>query len=227
MSKLSKIFIIHYTKLPERKEHMLDQLGRWFPDVDYEFIEDFDREDLTNEIIEENFDLYSFEKRFNRKMFKAEMSCSMKHKHALKLITELKGEKFFVLEDDVIFKEDPITYIKAMDSLCEEHKLHYDCVFLGEALIRKGDNRDIFGKKPYPSTNGTCTMLYNNRRVGELYEDLCKKRMTQPMDWEFNDRFRDLDLEIYWGKAITKHGSVVASEDEQFSKLKSAIREKY
>ena len=227
MKKIDKIFIIHYTKLIERKKHMLSELNSWFPDTDYEFIEEFDQEHLTPEVIKENFDLEVFEKRFNREMLRSEMSCAMKHKEALKLITQQEGEIFFVLEDDVIFKEDPINYTSAMNNLCEKHNIEYDCVFLGEALIRKGDDRDIFGKKPYPSTNGTCTMLYHKRRVGDLFEDLCKTKITQPMDWEFNDRFRDLALEIYWGKAITKHGSVIAPEDSNFSKLKSAIRKKY
>ena len=47
------------------------------------------------------------------------------------------------------------------------------------------------------------------------------------MDWELNDRFRDLQFDVYWGKAITKHGSVLATEDENFKGLKSSLREEY
>jgi hypothetical protein len=228
MSKLSKIFIIHYTKLTERKEHMLDQLQKWFPDVDYEFVEEFDQEDLTPEIIQENFDLDSFEKQFDRKMLKAEMSLCMKYKKAVNDIAKAKkGEQFFILEDDVIFKEDPIQYIIKMDKLCDEYKLAYDCVFLGEAWIRKGDDRDIFGVKPYPSTNGLCTVLYKKNSLKKLHIYLQQNKITQPMDWELNDRFRDLNFQVYWGKAITKHGSVLAKEDDNFECLKSSLRDDY
>ena len=47
------------------------------------------------------------------------------------------------------------------------------------------------------------------------------------MDWELNDRFRDLDLKVYWGKAITEHGSVLAIENNSYKELKSSLREKY
>jgi GR25 family glycosyltransferase involved in LPS biosynthesis len=224
----AKIFIIHYTKLEDRKAHMLQELERWFPNVDYEFVEEFDQEELTPELIEENFSLENFEQRFDRKMLRSEMSLCMKYKKAVSDISNSEdGEQFFILEDDVIFKEDPLRYIEAMNSLCNSNNLNYDCVFLGEAWIRKGDNRDIFGKKEHPATNGLCTVLYKKNSLKKLDTLLKENKITQPMDWELNDRFRDLDFQVYWGKAITKHGSVLASEDESFRNLKSSLREKY
>jgi len=56
---------------------------------------------------------------------------------------------------------------------------------------------------------------------------LQQNKITQPMDWELNDRFKDLDFQVYWGKAITKHGSVLALENDSYKKLKSTLREKY
>ena len=228
MHSLRKIFIIHYTKLKERKAHMLEELHRWFPEVNYEFVEDFDQEDLTPKIIEENFSLENFEQRFDRKMLRSEMSLCMKYKKAVNDISNSQdGEQFFILEDDVIFKEDPLRYIKAMDNLCDSKNINYDCVFLGEAWIRKGDNRDIFGKKEHPATNGLCTVLYKKNSLKKLNALLNENKITQPMDWELNDRFRDLGFQVYWGKAITKHGSVLAAEDKNFKSLKSSLREKY
>jgi len=228
MHSLRKIFIIHYTKLKERKAHMLEELHRWFPEVNYEFVEDFDQEDLTPKIIEENFYLENFEKRFDRKMLRSEMSLCMKYKKAVSDISNSEdGEQFFILEDDVIFKEDPLRYIEAMNNLCDSKNINYDCVFLGEAWIRKGDNRDIFGKKEHPATNGLCTVLYKKNSLKKLDALLKENKITQPMDWELNDRFRDLGFQVYWGKAITKHGSVLAAEDKNFKPLKSSLREKY
>ena len=228
MDTVAKIYIIHYTKLTDRKVHMVKELNQWFPNVDYEFIEDFDQEDLTPEIIEENFSLENFEQRFDRKMLRSEMSLCMKYKKAVSDISNSQdGEQFFILEDDVIFKEDPLPYIEAMNSLCNSNNLNYDCVFLGEAWIRKGDNRDIFGKKEHPATNGLCTVLYKKDPLKRLDSLLKSGKITQPMDWELNDRFKDLDFQVYWGKALTKHGSVLANEDENFKSLKSSLREKY
>jgi len=224
----AKIFIIHYTKLEDRKAHMLQELERWLPNVDYEFVEEFDQEELTRGLIEENFDLQIFKKKFDREMLRSEMSLCMKYKKAVNDISNSEdGEQFFILEDDVIFKEDPLHYIKAMNNLCDSHNINYDSVFLGEAWIRKGDNRDIFAKKEHPATNGLCTVLYKKRSLRKLNSSLKEAKITQPMDWELNDRFRDLDFQVYWGKALTKHGSVLAAEDENFKSLKSTLREKY
>jgi GR25 family glycosyltransferase involved in LPS biosynthesis len=207
---------------------MLSELSSWFPDIDYEFIEEFDQEDLTDEIINKNFDLGDFEKKFDRKMLRSEMSLCMKYKEAVNKISNMdKGEEFFILEDDVIFKESPLTYVDAMNNMCADNNINYDCVFLGEAWIRKGDNRDIFGKKEHPATNGLCTVLYKKNSIKRLNTLLQKTKITQPMDWELNDRFKDLDFQVYWGKALTKHGSVLAAEDDNFKLLKSTLREKY
>ena len=91
---------------------MLSELNSWFPDIDYEFIEEFDQEDLTNKIINENFDLQDFEKKFERQMLRSEMSLCMKYKEAVNKISNMdEGEEFFILEDDVIFKELSLIHI--------------------------------------------------------------------------------------------------------------------
>lgn len=229
MATLAKIYIIHYTKLTERKAHMLKELEHWFPNINYEFVEDFDQEDLTPEIIKENFDLENFEQRFNREMLRSEMSLCMKYKKTVNDISNLKegevwnNQKFFILEDDVIFKEDPLRYLESMRQMCVQNAINYDCVFLGEAWIRKGDNRDIFGKKEHPATNGLCTVLYKKDSLKRLNSLLKSGKITQPMDWELNDRFKDLDFQVYWGKALTKHGSVLATENDSYKDLKSSL----
>lgn len=228
MHSIQKIFVIHYTKLKDRKAHMLSELNSWFPDIDYEFIEEFDQEDLTDEIINENFDLQDFEKKFERQMLRSEMSLCMKYKEAVNKISNMdEGEEFFILEDDVIFKESPLIYVDAMHDICDDNNINYDCVFLGEAWIRRGDDRDVFGKKEHPATNGLCTVLYKKRSLQRLNSLLQETKITQPMDWELNDRFEDLDFQVYWGKALTRHGSVLATEDENFKVLKSSLRTKY
>ena len=207
---------------------MLEELNHWFPNTDYEFVEDFDQEDLTPEIIEENFYLENFEKRFNRKMLRSEMSLCMKYKKSVSEISNSEdGEQFFILEDDVIFKEDPLHYLESMGQMCVRDDINYDCVFLGEAWIRKGDKRDIFGKKEYPATNGLCTVLYKKDSLKRLASLLNETKITQPMDWELNDRFRDLNFNVYWGNAITEHGSVLATVSSQYEDLKSVLRDGY
>ena len=95
MSSLSKIFIIHYSKLNERKKHMLTELEKWFPHIDCEFVEEYDQEDLTSEVILENFDLDEFQRRFDRELLRSEMSLCMKYKKAVSAISNSEvGEPF-------------------------------------------------------------------------------------------------------------------------------------
>ena len=228
MKDINKIYIIHYTKLEERKAHMQKQMETWFPKVEHEFVEDFDQEELSDETINNNFDLKVFEEKFKRKMLKSEMSLCMKYKKAIEdIVKSDEGEYFFILEDDVIFKEDAILYISKMNKLCSDHNLKYDCVFLGEAWIRKGDDRDIFGKKDHPATNGLCTVLYTKDALKKLNDYLQSTKITQPLDWEFNTAFEEMDFQVYWGKALTKHGSVLAVDEENLSHLKSTLRDSY
>ena len=74
MKLISKVYIIHYTKLSERKAHMLEQIKQWLPNVEHKFVEDFDQEDLTDKIIHKNFDMDRFRDRFDRDMLRSEMS---------------------------------------------------------------------------------------------------------------------------------------------------------
>ena len=222
---LSKIYIIHYTKNQERWRHMTMEMSKWFPHIEYEFIEKYDREELTDDIILQNFDTKAYQGKFNRPFSKPEMSLSMKFKECFSRISQDIGDYFLVLEDDVIFKQDPVSYINQVIEYCDRNSVSFDCVFMGEAELRHKDDRDIFYKKEYRSTNGLCTVLYKKQSILKLHDNLSKHPIvTQAFDWELNDRFRDLEFNVYWAKAITKHGSVVASREGAYQGLRSMLR---
>ena len=223
---------------------MEEQISRWLPGISVEFVEAHDQENLTPLEIHENFDQTLFNSRTGRSMDPGEMSLSLKFKKAFKKIsTEESGELFLVLEDDIIFKEDPIAYIESLVPAIKKEEI--DCVFLGEAAMRIGDNRNLFEKKevslwplnPYGKpvtllkeasiTNGLCTVLYTKSAAHKIWLSLEHRKIGEPLDWDFNSRFRDLDLNVYWGKAITAHGSVLATHDDRFTGLKSALRDNY
>jgi hypothetical protein len=50
-----------------------------------------------------------------------------------------------------------------------------------------------------------------------MLDGLEKEKISQPIDFEFNDRFEKMKFNVYWGKAITRHGSVIG-------KYKSSLR---
>ena len=227
-NSVDKIFIIHYTKLTSRRAHMEAQMKQWFPETAVEFVEAYDQEIVSPLDVIDNFDMQAFRARFSRDMKPGEISLSLKFKQVFQKISDQElGEYFLVLEDDVIFKEDPVAYINKILARSETDNINFDCIFMGEAAMRVGDNRDIFVKKEHPATNGLCTVLYKKASVKRLHESLAARRITQPMDWELNDRFKQLDFTVYWAKAITAHGSVLAVHSEKLSGLKSSLRDSY
>ena len=54
---LSKIYVIHYTKLTERRKHILSELQKWDICVPYEIFEPYDQEDISQLDIIEHFDI--------------------------------------------------------------------------------------------------------------------------------------------------------------------------
>ena len=205
------------------------EMAKWFPGVPYEFIEAFDQEEVTEQIIKENFKPEKYQEKFGRPFSKGEMSLCLKFKECFSKIATAPGRNFLVLEDDVIFKEDPLKYIAHILNKCNTEDIEFDCIFLGEAAMRIGDNRDIFQKiqQGENSTNGLCTVLYTKKAAEKIKKALKERKITQAMDWEFNDIFRENEFNVYWGRAITKHGSVLAANRDGYESLKSSLRDKY
>ena len=113
MSNQLKIYIIHYTKLEERKRNIQSILDPF--SIDYEFIESFDKEELKQldrkEYYEDSkikFDekVTLWKERANKyyTLSEAEISCTIKHIEALKKIRDGDHEFNLILEDDAIPK---------------------------------------------------------------------------------------------------------------------------
>lgn len=116
MINTDKTYLVHYTKLEDRKKQ-IDQQFEHF-DIDFECISQFDQEDLTDELIEKHYD--SSEESYNFKIHptygsgstphrilsRGEISCVLKHKVAIQKIAEECDNYGVVFEDDAVFVED-------------------------------------------------------------------------------------------------------------------------
>ena len=244
---ISKIFVVHYTKLLERKKHMISQVQEWNLDrVDVEFEEEYDQERMDEFDIRDTLNIEKFKQNTSRSPSAGETSLCLKYKDILRKICKMPDDEYvLVLEDDVIFKEDPFEYVTRILHKCDEENISFDCLFMGEAAMRIGDDRDIFIKKDVlawplePSsapinvlrngtlTNGMCTVLYRVSSVKRLCAHMDTFKIDWPIDWYFNIAFRLLNFNVYWGKAITEHGSVSAIHNKDLEGLKSALRQGY
>jgi GR25 family glycosyltransferase involved in LPS biosynthesis len=111
-----KIFVLHYSKLVERKQHILEQF-RIHNITDYEFIEKYDKEELQDCNI-----------LFDNTLKPSENSLTMKHFYAYKLIAE-NHENALIFEDDVILSND---FIKKLDEYMNQTPTDFDMVFIGD-----------------------------------------------------------------------------------------------
>lgn len=112
---MTKVLVIHAKHLTERLQHMQQQLQDWPDSVEY--ITDADKDELTNELIDNYFvpgcELYNKS---------GATSCAIKHIKACEYIVDHQLEGALVLEDDIVlhshFKEDFTKTIK-------EYHQHY------------------------------------------------------------------------------------------------------
>ena len=68
---------------------------------------------------------------------------------------------------------------------------------------------------------------YTKRRQQNAHQRTNEHKVSHALDWHFNKVFEELGFNVYWGKAITSHGSVMAMYDEDKKGLKSVLRNSY
>ena len=227
-----KIYIIHYSKLSERKEYMnqiLDNLN-----IDFEFIEKFDKETLKEIDLSKYYD--DNEENFNNKvklwgerankysrMSDSEISCTLKHLEALRLINEGSHEYNLILEDDVIPQYKNL--IHEINKLID-NKNKWDVLLIGEGMGKRfrndkiGIRRRIPFKKSFkvkhPATNCLEAYIVKKSVVQKILKGLLP--VTMACDWEFAYQFYIKNMNIYWSK---KSIFIQGSKDGTY---KSAIR---
>lgn len=214
MNKEIKIYVIHYSKLKERKQSIksiLDPLN-----VEYEFIEDYDKEDLANidtnnfyiddkSIFNEKIKLWKEKANKYRPMTRPELSCSIKHLEAIRKIQFGNHEFSLIIEDDVIPKNKD--FLKQIDKLLLKNK-SWDVLFIGEGMGEKyrksklGYRRFIPFKNTlkmeHPATNCLEAYIIKKSRVNLILEGLVPINLV--IDWELAYQFYKQNMNIYWSK---------------------------
>ena len=154
-----KIYIIHYTKLTDRKIY-LDNLLK-DKNIEFEYINEFDQEELNQNNIghyyKDDEDLFNIKSKiWNKKANKyyvlsnPEISCSIKHIEALRKIGYSNKDFGLVLEDDAIpYKDDYLSQIEKILS----KSIKWDALFIGNGLGGNFRNKKIGYKRFFPIKN--------------------------------------------------------------------------
>jgi glycosyl transferase family 25 len=198
-----KIFVVHYKKLIERKQYILEQFKR-HNISDYEFIE-IDRDEL----IEQNISM------FKTNYSTSQIAIALSHFYAYKQISN-NYEHGLIFEDDVILADNFTTifnnYLKQLPN-------NYDMLFIGDGcnlhideLITK---KNIYKKEVYPKNwNGReinpyegCTRCTDSYLISKTcakqlchYIDSLNYKINIPVDWWLNVASRDNMFKVYWAE---------------------------
>jgi len=207
-----KIFVLHYSKLTRRKQHILEQFER-HGITDYEFIEKFDKDAITDDECPEFSEEYVTQRR-------AELSLHLKHLYLYRLMLSDNYEEVLVLEDDVILSD---SFMKKLAIYMTQLPNDYDMLFIGNGCnlhIPKNKlipNHYIYEKCLHETAwggNGAarCTDSYiiHQRCAKKLcdYAAGLTKKINLPVDWWLNEAARDLVLKVYWAEpTIISQGS--------------------
>ena len=134
-----KVFIIHYTKLNERRRHIEKELAKYSFDV--EFITDYDQESLTN----------NDKALFNTDiMTQAEMSLVRKHISCYEKICKHNLESALILEDDATLESN---FKTILENYMKQLPKVWDLFYIGDGGSFKFHIPDSIVKKQPPGTN--------------------------------------------------------------------------
>lgn len=208
---LNKVYIIHYSKLKERRSKIEDIFSE--SDIEIEFIIENDKEEIQKfrDSFYENDYLRYFEKanvydNFHsprppfRQLSDGEISCASKHMISLQKASENEGYTL-ILEDDVIpmqkkFLDKISTYMKEIPN-------DWDVVFLGLGCGQDFIDRtkkikvteNIF-KVSHPASN--CAEAYIvNKKSSKLILDKIKP-VQLPFDCEIAFAMGKTEMNVYW-----------------------------
>ena len=201
-----KVFVIHYTKLNERKHHIEKQLAKY--NFDVEFITDYDRESLTNN------DMALFDTNL---LTPSEMSLIRKHIACYERICKHNLESALILEDDATLEQN---FATTLENYLEQLPKVWDLFYIGEggsfkfhipdSTIKKyPPGTNVFYKSNYSSSWGgsgssRCADSYvvSNRGAYRIleYMDRDDYRITKEQDHLLNEIALLKLLKVYWAE---------------------------
>jgi GR25 family glycosyltransferase involved in LPS biosynthesis len=191
-----KIFVLHYSKLVERKKNILSQFEK-HKITDYEFIEMFDKDDIMDKSL------------FTSKYKPSMMSLTLKHFWVYKEIMN-KYDCALIFEDDVILADN---FVEKLNMYMYELPTDYDMLFIGDGCkLHMKDishKQHIYEKCLYPTSWGgdgasRCSDSYivHKKCATKLcdYIGRANYKIDMGIDWWINRAARDNNLKVYWAE---------------------------
>lgn len=228
MINVEKVYVLHYTKLKERRERLEKELSKY--NIKAIWITEFDQEDLTDDMISNAYDknkesydskihpVYGNRSTPHRLLNMAEISCTFKHREAIKLIAQECNDYGLILEDDVLFCND---FDKYFNMFIENTPEDWDAIFMGScANLHVPANLLTHGKTAYriadPASRGGDSYLLKKTLAEKITASM--NTFVTISDWELSYQLWLHQSKTYWWEP-----SLVAQGSE-YGLYKSTLR---
>ena len=218
-----KVFVIHYTKLKERKQHIQEQLANYGFDV--EFVTDHDRENLTDH------DMALFDTDI---LTLSEMSLIRKHIACYERICKDNIDSALILEDDATLEPN---FETTLENYMKQLPRVWDLFYIGEggsfkfhipdSIIKKQPaGTNVFYKSNYStpwggSGSSRCADSYvvSNRAAYRIleYMDRDEYKITKEHDHLLNEIALFKLLKVYWAEPT------IVSQESSDGKFTSSL----
>ncbi len=188
--KLAAIYVINVKNFTERRQLIESQLSKL--KLSAEFILDWDKDELTEEIIDQFFT--------GNELTPGQMSCATKHIIALQKVAQQTQGYSLVLEDDAVFSDD--------FELGLSRALQESSNFTGAKVIFIGSGGNFYtpkskrvkGQHLYIGSRGRFADSYIlDAETAQLRLDwIMKNKVSQPIDNQFETIDRDFNIQMLW-----------------------------
>lgn len=190
---VSKIYIIHYNKLVNRKNYLINYFNQ-NNIKNYDFRELYQRENLTNEIKDKYFKLNNLNS--------SQICITIEHIETYREIvnTSINDDDWYlILEDDAIFCDDFVNQLNKY--LLDVPK---DAEYLDISDFFIINSQDMWVRNNATRTN--CAYLINKKTCSKLLPTIIP--FEKAIDHELNKQMKLHDIKTYWSnKSLVHHGS--------------------
>jgi len=208
MLNVEKTYVVHYTRLPERRMYMDSFLRP--NDISVEYITSDDQDELSNELIKEYYNpskeeydkkilgLYGSDSNKFRFLSRAEISCTIKHYNALDKVSKECKEYGLIFEDDIMFVDNFVNHFNTNLSKTPDD---WDAIFFGGCCgmdieqVAKTHN-EVAYLKSHPASKCADGYLIRSSLAKKITKTM--KPFTTISDWELSYQLFLHDATVYW-----------------------------
>lgn len=196
------VYVIHAAHFEDRGAHMQQALGQL--GIGFEFVEDFDPKDITEQVEQKYFAL-------GVSMSMGAKSCALKHVRVMELMAERQQTKALVLEDDLVFDQHFVDwlhlFLKEATSFVPGYTIQLGCannMYVPGRQLKKGQH--LYLKDEVRATEA---YLIDAQAAQQRLTWIMENKINLPIDHFFNRCDAALLMPIYWSDpTLVEQGSM-------------------